>query len=80
MNTIKEALDCMDRVCEIAMDLGNDYLDLLWQEIETTPDDTPITVSAGSLKSLFRTHMALESYIMNDMDGVRHYLEVKNLI
>ena len=80
MNTIKEALDCMDRVCEIAMDLGNDYLDLLWQEIETTPDDTPITVFAGSLKSLFRTHMALESYIMNDMDGVRHYLETRNLI
>ena len=80
MNTIKEALDCMDRVCEITMDLGNDYLDLLWQEIEVTPDDAPITVSAGSLKSLFRTYMALESYIMNDMDGVRHYLETKNLI
>lgn len=80
MNTIKEALDCMDRVCEIAMDLGNDYLDLLWQEIETVPDDTPITIPAGSLKSFFRTYMALESYIMNDMDGVRHYLETKNLI
>lgn len=80
MNTIKEALNCMDRVCEIAMGLGNDYLDLLWQEIETTPDDTPITVSAGSLKSFFRTYMALESYIMNDMDGVRHYLEIRNLI
>ena len=80
MNTINEALKCMDRVCEIAMDLGNDYLDLLWQEIENTPDDTPITLSAGSLKSFFRTYMTLESYIMNDMDGVRHYLETKNLI
>lgn len=80
MTNIKEALKCMDRVCEIAMDLGNNYLESLWQEIENTPDDTPITVPAGALKSLFRTYMALESYIMNDMDGVRHYLETKNLI
>lgn len=80
MNTIKEALNCMDRVCEIAADLGNDYLESLWQEIETAPDDTPVTISAGSLKSFFHTYMVLESYIVNDMDGIRRYLEVKNLI
>jgi hypothetical protein len=80
MNTIKEALNCMDRVCEIAMDPGDDYLDLLWQEIETTPDDTPITIPAGNLKSFFHAYMMLESYLMEDIDGVRRYFEIKNLI
>ena len=80
MNELKEALDCMNRVYEIAMDMGDDYLDYLWQEVEKVPDEEEITLTAGALKSLFRTCRALEAYIMNDMDGVRHYLETKQLI
>lgn len=80
MNELKEALDCMNRVCEIAMDIGDDYLDYLWEEVEKVPDEEEITLTAGALKSLFRTYRALEAYVMNDMDGVRHYLETKQLI
>jgi hypothetical protein len=80
MNELEEALNCMDRVCEIAMDMGDDYLDYLWQEVEKVPDEEEITLTAGALKSFFRTHRALEAYVMNDMDGVRHYLETKQLI
>ena len=80
MNEMKEALECMNRVCEIAMDMGDDYLDHLWQEVEQIPDTEEITLPAGTLKSLCRTCRALEAYIVGDMDGVRRYLEVKQLI
>jgi hypothetical protein len=72
LNHINEAYDIMSA--------AGSPIEALWNEIENIPDDELVNVSAGTLKNLMRQHMAYGAYIMGNMDGVRQYLQMKNLI
>ena len=74
------ASESMEKVYEIAISMGSDYLEYLWDEIKQIPDDEEITLEAGTLKRFIETTMAFQAYVMNDIEKVRNYLQRKELI
>lgn len=76
----EQALESMEKVYEIAMSMGSDYIEYLWDEVRQIPDDEEITLAAGTLKSFIETTLAFQAYVMNDIEKVRNYLQRKNLI
>lgn len=76
----EQALESMEKVYEIAMSMGSDYLDYLWDEIKQIPDDEEITLEAGTLKRFIETTLAFQAYVMNDIEKVRNYLQRRELI
>lgn len=75
MNNTTEIMKHLNKAWDLSYSLNRDYLDYLMKEIEEVSDDEQITVSAGSLKSLFRTCIAADAFISQDLDRVRYYFE-----
>ena len=75
-----QASENMEKVYEIAISMGSDYLEYLWDEVRQIPDDEEITLAAGTLKRFIETTLAFQAYVMNDIEKVRDYLQRKNLI
>ena len=75
-----EAYESASRTVSMLLDNQTKVLKYLWDEIEKTPDDETIEISAGTLKSFIRTYNTTLSYLDGDMDKVKDYLTSKNLI
>ena len=75
-----EAYESASRTVSMLLDNQTKVLKYLWDEIEKTPDDETIEISAGTLKSFIRTYNATLSYLNGDMDKVKEYLQSKKLI
>lgn len=76
----EQASENMEKVYEIAMSMGSDYLDYLLDEIKQIPDDEEITLEVGTLKRFIETTLAFQAYVMNDIEKVRNYLQRRELI
>ena len=75
-----QASENMEKVYEIAIAMGSDYLDYLWDEIKQIPDGEEVALKAGTLKRFIETTQAFQAYVMNDIEKVRNYLQRKELI
>lgn len=75
-----EAYESASQTVQILLDNQAEMLSYMWEQIEQIPDDEPIELPAGTLKSLMRTYNTTLSYLNGDMDKVKDYLQSKKLI
>lgn len=66
----------IDNMIETLFEVSHEFLETIME----TPDDENITVSAGSLKKILHQHDTLLSYLLNDTEAIKRYLEQENLI
>lgn len=78
--TAYEAYEAASRTVSMLLDNQAEILGYIWDEIEKVPDDELIEIPAGTLKSFIRTYNATLSYLNDDIDKVKEYLQSKKLI